>query len=140
MMTATPLKRPRIRRPVVTDRVLAFGFLVGLAAVAVWSLAVGTAPGGVRLVPCPIDAVTGVACPGCGMTRACVALARGEWANAWSLHPFSFLLVALALAVAAAPDATRRGVQAMPRVLRTAAVTLAIVAVLVRWTVDLFSA
>jgi len=38
---------------------------------------------------CVFARVTGKPCPGCGMTRATVSLARGEVAEAMKLHPLS---------------------------------------------------
>lgn len=42
---------------------------------------------------CPILAVTGHPCPGCGMTRALTALLRLDFAAAWGYHPMLFLLL-----------------------------------------------
>lgn len=36
---------------------------------------------------CPFALLTGVACPGCGLTRAGAALIRGDALAAWELHP-----------------------------------------------------
>ncbi len=47
-------------------------------------------------VTCPIKALTGVSCPGCGMTRAWLSLLRGDLAAAWDYHPL-FALPAIAL-------------------------------------------
>lgn len=41
------------------------------------------------LVLCPFAAVTGWPCPGCGMTRACLALLQGQWDAAVHFHPLS---------------------------------------------------
>ena len=41
---------------------------------------------------CALRRFTGLACPGCGMTSALAALARGDLAAAWALHPYSLLL------------------------------------------------
>lgn len=41
---------------------------------------------------CLFRRLTGIPCPGCGMTRAFAHLAKGEWAAAWANHPFSFVL------------------------------------------------
>ncbi|GLH74950.1 hypothetical protein GETHLI_34520 [Geothrix limicola] len=52
---------------------------------------------------CAFHAVTGLPCPGCGLTRAFVALAHGQVHEAWTLHPFAFPLFALCLAGLGAP-------------------------------------
>ena len=41
---------------------------------------------------CPIRLVCGVCCPGCGMTRAVLALLRLDPAAAWHFHPLVFLM------------------------------------------------
>lgn len=49
-------------------------------------------------ITCPIKFVTGVSCPGCGMTRACLSLLGGDPAAAFGYHPLVWLLpAALAL-------------------------------------------
>lgn len=50
---------------------------------------------------CPWRRFLGIRCPGCGMTRAFLALARGDWAAALHFHPLSPLaaLVLLGLAL-----------------------------------------
>ena len=52
-------------------------------------------------IPCPFHAVTGLWCPGCGVTRMCLALLRLDIAGAWQanavllvLLPFLGLLLA----------------------------------------------
>lgn len=37
----------------------------------------------------------GIPCPGCGLSRAFMALTRGEFGNAWELHPWVFGLFPL---------------------------------------------
>lgn len=38
-------------------------------------------------IPCPFYRLTGWQCPGCGVTRLCVALLRGDRAAAWAANP-----------------------------------------------------
>lgn len=49
-------------------------------------------------VGCPIRALTGLSCAGCGMTRAWLALLHGDCAQAFACHPL-FLLPAPAVTV-----------------------------------------
>lgn len=58
---------------------------------------------------CGFRAYTGLSCPGCGLTRAFVAIAHGRFADAWILNPFAFPLFLLALMGLAAPLLARFG-------------------------------
>ena len=65
---------------------------------------------GYSLWPCLFANVTGLPCPGCGMTRAVGALIRGDWSAAVQFHPFApgFVLLALLVVfIAAAPRKLR---------------------------------
>ncbi len=44
-------------------------------------------------IPCPIYAVTGLKCPGCGVTRMCLAMMRLDFHGAFLCHPVLFLLL-----------------------------------------------
>ena len=46
---------------------------------------------------CPMVLLTGLPCPGCGMTRAAELLLQGHWKAAWQMHPFVFTLPVLAV-------------------------------------------
>ena len=48
-------------------------------------------------VTCPIKFLTGVSCAGCGMSRAWLALVRGDFISAFSFHPLLLLPVPAAL-------------------------------------------
>jgi hypothetical protein len=66
-----------------------------------WPLALLGAPlvlslGNIPL--CAIRHLTGVPCPLCGGTRACAALANGDFLAAWQLNPGLMVLLALAAA------------------------------------------
>ena len=86
------------------DRRVSLG-VAALAAVQVAGVAAGV--GG---WPCPLKGALGIPCPGCGLTRATVALLRGEFAASLGAHAFApvLLLGLAALAVAAVLPAGRR--------------------------------
>ena len=49
---------------------------------------------------CVMRRVTGLGCPGCGLTRCFISLAHGDWAAAWSYNPAGlFLFVVIALQI-----------------------------------------
>jgi Protein of unknown function (DUF2752) len=50
-------------------------------------------------VVCPFRLMTGLPCPGCGLTRSWVYLAHGQWGDALAANPFGFVTVAAAVAL-----------------------------------------
>jgi len=46
---------------------------------------------------CPLKTTLGIACPGCGLTRAMVLLAEGKWLAALQLHAFAPVGLAIGL-------------------------------------------
>lgn len=69
-------------------------------AYALWVGATGLA------LPCPFHAVTGLQCPGCGVTRLCLSLLRGDCSGAWEANPALLLMLPI-LAVLAVRLSTR---------------------------------
>lgn len=67
-------------------------------------------------VICPFRRLTGLPCPGCGLTRSWVYLAHGWWRESLAAHPFGVVAVAaaLALVVAVALAVASRGRTALP--------------------------
>lgn len=65
----------------------------GLGAIgALAALLVLWPPGpGVFYPPCPLQALTGLHCPGCGSTRMLGAVVHGEWRAAWHFNPLALL-------------------------------------------------
>lgn len=47
---------------------------------------------------CPLQNMWGIPCPGCGLTRATVALAQGDVARALHLHPLVWLMLPIVVA------------------------------------------
>lgn len=48
---------------------------------------------------CLVAAVFSVPCPGCGLTRATLALLRGDFGRALAIHPLALVIVPLAVGV-----------------------------------------
>ena len=74
---------------------------VGAAAVAARALSVP--------LPCPMLAITGIPCPGCGMTRLADGLAHGQVIDALGTDPLGVLVVATIAALALVGVAGRAG-------------------------------
>ncbi len=55
-----------------------------------------------HLLTCPVKAVAGIECPGCGFQRAFVAFLGGDFAACWHHYPpmIPFLLTLVVLVVA----------------------------------------
>lgn len=64
----------------------AVGLLLALA-LHVWVL-----PDDRQSSICFVRRFVGVPCPGCGLTRAFAALAKGDWRGAFRLHPLAYVL------------------------------------------------
>ena len=86
------------RRTPVTTQVVAVGATAALAAAFVIS------PGHVEDGPviCPFRRLTGLPCPGCGLTRSWVYLAHGQVRDALAAHPFGAVAALAALVLVGA--------------------------------------
>lgn len=84
---------PRLRRVLGSGGAL----LAAGLGYALWVHITGLA------LPCPFRAATGFLCPGCGVTRLCLALLRGDFAAAWQANPMLLLLLPPLALLAARP-------------------------------------
>lgn len=73
-------------------RPIAFFLAIGLIY-AVIHLSTGFA------IPCPVHTFTGLYCPGCGVTRMCAHLLRGEIIDAFWSNPAVFIIAPFLLAL-----------------------------------------
>jgi hypothetical protein len=66
---------------------------VGTLCIAAWWLLRGVAlPSGPEFTVCALRRFAGLPCPGCGLTRAFLALSRGDLEAAIHFHPLAPLL------------------------------------------------
>lgn len=70
--------------------------VAGAGVVTCWAAEFSVRHGSNRVL-CPIRAMTGYHCPGCGGTRAFVALLSGHPRQAWSHDPLVFAAVPFAM-------------------------------------------
>ena len=93
---------PRYRGPMVDAAqrrsVAAPAYAAG-SAVAIGLVLAVRDPRTSTYVPCPLHAVTGLWCPGCGATRAFGDLVRGDVASAMSSNALAVVLLAIAVAL-----------------------------------------
>ena len=92
--------------------------------------------------PCPLLSALGVPCPGCGLSRATLALLRGEIGHALTLHAFAPVLLGsvtvLFAAAILAPDARQRLSKTIRKIeIRTRTTAWMLLALLTYWTLRL---
>lgn len=98
----TPRLNPKLRRIGIVTLVA-----TAMAAAAYFELAL-----------CPMAVVTGIPCPGCGMTRATLSALHGDFATAFRYHPLALLIVPLfaTYATAHAVSYIRHGVSQVDKI------------------------
>jgi hypothetical protein len=62
--------------------------------------------------PCPVRETLGIPCPGCGLSRAMIALFHGDWRTTLLLHAFAPLFIialGLVMVVTILPNSAKNG-------------------------------
>ena len=116
---------------------LAKNFLILLVLAGIYIRLSGQAFETVYFLPCIFKGVTGIPCPGCGMTRACLAILQGEFSTAWRYHPFSFLLIGLTILIVFQPEYTQETWGAISLIKQKIIVSILILLCLSLWLVHL---
>ena len=112
MTTTTPPVHEERRQPGLLRRVRA-GITAADVVAAGGVAGIGTAfllsPEHIEDGPvlCPFRAITGLPCPGCGLTRSWVYAAHGWWEQSIASNAFGLVLVAAVLALAVVVVARR---------------------------------
>jgi len=60
-----------------------------------------------RIELCAMHRLTGIPCPGCGLTRSFCAISHGDFAAAYHFNPFGYLFYVAALLAAVDPIARK---------------------------------
>ena len=107
--TGGPVMSPsRPLRPIVAPLIAHRGTATALGLVSAVQIVVTTLhlPG----LPCPFLRVTGIPCPGCGLSRACAAMITGDPQHSLRMHAFALpiLLGVATLLVSAVLPASKR--------------------------------
>lgn len=99
-----PARHMRMLSPLLENRRLGWAMLGGGLVYFAFSLI------GLRLMACPVASVTGLDCPGCGLTSGTKELISGRWREALEHHLFTpvFALFWIAVGVGLLlPEPTR---------------------------------
>ena len=88
-------RNPSTRHCLLASLVDQRGLTWGCAGVT--TALVGLNSLGVALWKCPFHEVTGLPCPGCGMTRSCVCLIKGQFRQSMEFHAFGPLFMGIGI-------------------------------------------
>ncbi len=88
--------------PARLEAVLFSRHSIGLAQL-ILALSVVLPPKGLGITVCWLQAISGLPCPGCGLTRSVTSLTHGHLESALRYHPFGILVWLLAVILASWP-------------------------------------
>jgi Protein of unknown function (DUF2752) len=91
---------PGVRTPAPDCYRLLFNPFATWGSLAMLFLVSHLPPDGAGVPVCLFQAMSGLPCPGCGLTRALSSLIQGYPAKAVSYHPFAFIVLPLFLMLA----------------------------------------
>ncbi|BCU78196.1 DUF2752 domain-containing protein [Luteolibacter sp. LG18] len=103
---AAPESRWAVASYLIRERKLGLAMTLGGGLYGLTALA------GLHWFHCPFKSLTGLPCPGCGMTRATLAMLRGDWTTMVKFHPLAPVFVLFWTAVGlglACPPRWRNG-------------------------------
>jgi hypothetical protein len=79
-------------------------WVLALGAAAILAVSFLFAPENLPRVPgCGFRALTGLPCPGCGLTHSLCAISHGRLGEAWAFNPFGFVFYAVAVVLLGCP-------------------------------------
>jgi len=76
---------------------------------------------------CPVRILSGYPCPGCGGTRALGSIALGQFDQAWSFNPLTFLFVIVSIAWAARLTYLNRLIQQVSNAFRSQSASIQVI-------------
>ncbi|HUP16425.1 MAG TPA: DUF2752 domain-containing protein [Acidimicrobiia bacterium] len=113
---------------------------LAIAPAAVFGLMTMASPSDDGLTICPMALLTGVACPGCGMSRAIAWMFRGDLERSVGYHPLAPLVVVISVvAVVWALGRRLRGWKSPPTALFTGGVMVLAALLMAVWIARLAS-
>lgn len=98
-------------KPALAPMLQQRGLLIILAGLGAFQI--GLTAAGWQAWQCPIYAFSGIPCPGCGLSRATVLLARGQWGAAIHMHAFAPVILAAVIVFTIAGLLPRKHLQSM---------------------------
>jgi hypothetical protein len=111
---------------------VAAGIFISIAILHVTGVTSADRLAGAIPLFCPFKVLTGIPCPGCGMTRALISMTKGDFHGALGYNPFSFFLLFMVIA-SVVPGKQAEKLPSITPVVMNYAFIVVLIAVLVFW-------